>query len=149
VSLSTPQNDLILAHILHDFDPSLPLVVETDASDYTIAGILSVRTEDGQVHPLAFLARTLSGAEFNYDTHEKGLLAIFEAFKTWRHYLESRLHTIDVITGCKNAEYLSSTEILTRRQASWSRFLSTCTMVIRFRPGTPGAASGFLLYKGG
>jgi hypothetical protein len=52
---------------------SLPPVVETDASDYTIAGIL-----------------TLSGAELHYDTHDKDLLVIFEAFKTWRHYLESR-----------------------------------------------------------
>jgi len=34
--------------ILHHFDPSLPPVVKTDASDYAIAGILSLRTEDGQ-----------------------------------------------------------------------------------------------------
>jgi len=50
VNLSTPQNGLS-AHILHDFDPPLPPAVETDASDYAIAGILSVHTEDGQVHP--------------------------------------------------------------------------------------------------
>jgi len=66
------------------------------------------------------------------------LLAIFEAFKTWQHYLESRHHTIDVITDHKNLEYFSSTKILTRRQALWSGFLSAFNMVIRFRPGTLG-----------
>jgi len=90
VRLSTPQNSLSSAHTLHDFDPSLPPVVKTDASDYAIAGVLSVRAQDGQAQPPAFFNRTLSGAEFNYGTHDKGLLAIFEAFKTWRHYLESR-----------------------------------------------------------
>jgi len=137
MGLSTPQNGLSSAHILHDFDPSLP-VVGTDASDYTITGILSVRTEDGQVHPLAFFTRTLSGAELNYDTHNKELLAIFEAFKTWRYYLESRHHRIDVITDHKNPEYFSSTEIPMRRQASWSGFHSAFNMAIRLRPGTLG-----------
>jgi hypothetical protein len=28
-------------------------------------------------------SRILSGAELNYDTHDKELLAVFEAFKTW------------------------------------------------------------------
>jgi hypothetical protein len=54
-----------------------------DASDYTIAGILSLRTEDGEVHPVAFFSHTLMGAELNYNTHNKELLAVFNAFKTW------------------------------------------------------------------
>jgi RNase H-like domain found in reverse transcriptase len=73
------------APIVHHFDPTLPPIVETDASDYAVAGILSLRTEDNEVHPVAFYSRTLTGAELNYDTHDKELLAIFEAFKTWRH----------------------------------------------------------------
>ena len=76
------------APILHHFDPSLPPIVETDASDYAVAGIFSVCAEDGEIHPVAFYSRTLSGAELNYDTHDKELLAIYEAFKTWHHYLE-------------------------------------------------------------
>jgi len=104
VSLSTPKTAFSLAPTLPDFDPFLPLVIERDASDYAIAGILSARIEDGQVHPLAFLSRTLFGAGLDYDTHDKELLAILEAFTTRRHYLESRLHTIDVITGYKNVE---------------------------------------------
>jgi len=35
------KESFISAPILHHFDPSLPPIVETDASDYTIAGILS------------------------------------------------------------------------------------------------------------
>ena len=87
---------------------------------------------------MAFYARTLTGAELNYDTHDKELLAIFEAFKTWRHYLESPHHTIDVIMDHKNLEYFSTTKTLTRHQARWSEYLSAFNMVVRFRPGKLG-----------
>jgi len=125
----------ISAPILHHFNPSLPPIVETDASDYAIAGILSVRTDDDDIHPVVYYSRTLTGAELNYDTHNKELLAIFEAFKIWRHYLESPQHTIDVVTDHKNLEYFSMTKSLTRRQARWSEYLSAFNMVICFRPG--------------
>ena len=126
------------APILWHFDPALYPIVETDASDYAIAGIFSLRNEDGDVHPVAFYSRTLTGAELNYDTHDKELLAIFEAFKGWRHYLESPHHVIDVVTDHKNLEYFSSTKVLSRRQARWSEYLSAFNMVVRFRPGKLG-----------
>ena len=69
--------------ILCHFDPSLPPVVKTNASDYAIAGILSLCAEDGKIHPIAFYSCMLTGVELNYDTHDKELLAIFEVFKTW------------------------------------------------------------------
>ena len=113
--------------------------METDASDYAIAGILSVTTNSGELHPVAFHSRTLSGAELNYDTHDKELLAIYEAFKTWRHYLEGSRTPVDVVTDHKNLEYFATTKLLTRRQARWSEYLSQFNMVIRFRPGKLGA----------
>uniref|UniRef100_A0A0W0F2U8 Reverse transcriptase/retrotransposon-derived protein RNase H-like domain-containing protein n=1 Tax=Moniliophthora roreri TaxID=221103 RepID=A0A0W0F2U8_MONRR len=66
-------------------------MIETDASDYAIAAILSITLSNGELHPVAFLSQTLTGAELNYDMHDKELLAIFEAFKSWHHYLEGRL----------------------------------------------------------
>jgi len=57
------------------------LVVETDASDYTLTTILSIMTRDNEIHPIAFHSRTFSAPELNYDVHNKELLAIFEAFK--------------------------------------------------------------------
>lgn len=126
------------APLLHHFDPSLPPIIETDASDYAIAAVFSVQTPDGEVHPVAFISRTLNGAELNYDTHNKELLSIHEAFKKWRHYCESPHHTIRVITDHKNLEYFSSTKVLTRRQARWSEYLSAFNMQIHFRPGKLG-----------
>jgi hypothetical protein len=113
-------------------------MVETDTSDYAIAGILSILGDDGEFHPVAFRSRTLTAPELNYDTHDKELLAIFDCFTHWRHYLEGAPLTVDVVTDHKNLEYFASTKVLTRRQVRWSEYLCHFNMVIRFRPGKLG-----------
>ena len=105
------------APILTHWIPDVQLIVETDALDYALAAILSIVNEDNEVHLVAFHSCTFTVAELNYDTHDKELLAIFEAFKIWRHYLECPAYPIDVVTDHKNLEYFSTTKILTRRQA--------------------------------
>jgi len=49
---STP----ILTHWVLDAQ----LVVETDASDYALAAILSIMTKDNKIHPVAFYSQTFS-----------------------------------------------------------------------------------------
>ena len=73
--------------------------------------------------------------ELNYDVHDKELLAIFEAFQQWQHYLEGSATPINVITDHKNLEYFSMTKLLTRQQARWSEYLSHFNLIIRFQPG--------------
>ncbi len=101
------------ASILTHWVPDQQLVVETDASNYTIAAILSIYLEDSKIQSIAFLSLSLHNAKLNYDTHDKDLLAIFEAFKYWHHYLEGSTDSIDIITDHKNLEYFSTTKILT------------------------------------
>ena len=84
--------------------------------------------------PITFHSRTFTSPELNNDMHDKELLAIFEAFKRWRHYLEGLAEPIDVVTDHKNLEYFSMTKLLTRCQAQWSEFLSQFNLTIRFRP---------------
>jgi len=55
--------------------------VETDASDYALATILSIVNEENKVHLVALHFCTFTVAELNYDIYDKELLAIFEAFK--------------------------------------------------------------------
>ena len=113
--------------------------METDASDYALAAILSTYTEDGELHPIAFHSRTFTSPELNYDVHDKELLAIFEAFTRWCHYLEGSGTPVDVVTDHKNLEYFSTTKLLTRRQARWSKYLAQFNLTIRSRPGRLGA----------
>ncbi len=55
--------------------------METDALDYALTAIFSIVNEDNKVHPVAFHSHTFTVAELSYNTHDKELLAIFEAFK--------------------------------------------------------------------
>ena len=126
------------APILTHWIPDAQLIVETNASDYALAAILSVVNEDNEVHPVAFHSRTFTVAELNYDTHDKELLAIFEAFKIWWHYLEGLAYPINVVMDHKNLEHFSTIKVLTWRQARWSKYLSQFNLVIRFCPSCLG-----------
>jgi len=77
--------------------------------------------------------------KLNYDIHDKELLAIFKAFKIWRHYLEGSASPIDVIMDHKNLEYFSTTKILICQQARWSEYLSQFNLIIHFHPGHLGS----------
>ena len=101
--------------------------MEIDASDYTVASILSITCADSELCPVAFYSWTLT-AELNYNTHDKELLAIFEAFQSWHHYLEGSATLVDIVMDHKNLEYFSTSKVLTHQQARWSELLSTSTL---------------------
>ena len=87
--------------------------MKTDALDYALTAILSIVNKDNEVHLVAFHSCTFTAAELNYDTYDKELLAIFEAFKIWQHYLEGLAYPINVVMDHKNLEYFSTTKVLT------------------------------------
>jgi hypothetical protein len=92
--------------------PNSQIVVETDASDYALTAILSIHSSDNEIHPIAFHFCSFNPVELNYDTHDKELLAIFEAFKHWHQYLEGSGTLVDVVTNHKNLEYFATTNYL-------------------------------------
>ncbi|KAJ1604010.1 hypothetical protein NDA14_004365 [Ustilago hordei] len=63
------------AGVLQHFDYHLPTRLETDASDFAIAGVLK-QEHEGRWHPVAFYSRKMSSAEKNYEIHDKELLAV-------------------------------------------------------------------------
>jgi len=69
------------APILTHWISNAQLIVETNASDYAFTTILSIVNEENEVYLVDFHSRTFTAAELNYNTHNKELLTIFEAFK--------------------------------------------------------------------
>ncbi|QRW18204.1 Transposon Tf2-12 polyprotein [Rhizoctonia solani] len=79
---------LTSAPLLLQPDTTKQFYVECDALDYATGAILSQRNLEGKLAPVAYLSKSLSPAEKNYDIFDKELLAVIRAFKEWRHLLE-------------------------------------------------------------
>jgi RNase H-like domain found in reverse transcriptase len=61
---------------LTHYKPGCLLVIETDASNYALAAILSQVESNREIHLVTYLSQTFSDTELNYDTHDKELMAI-------------------------------------------------------------------------
>ena len=77
---------LLHAPVLQLTDTERNFVVMTDASNFAIGAVLSQVWDDGE-HPIAYESRKLNAAEGYYAMHEKELLAVIHALRTWHHYL--------------------------------------------------------------
>ena len=132
------------APVLVNPDPSRPFIVEVDASDTGIGGVLSQRSADQKLHPCAFYSRRYTSAEANYDIGNRELLAVVEAFQEWRHWLEAATHPVTVWSDHKNLTYIRSARRLTSRQARWALFLGRFNCTITFRPGSRNAKADSL-----
>jgi hypothetical protein len=84
-------------------------------NQYAIGAVLS-QEQEGQWHPIAFLSRTMTPAEQNYEIYDKELLAIVWALKTWRQYLLEANKKFEVLTDHKNPEYFRHPQNLNQRQ---------------------------------
>jgi len=74
--------------------------------------------------------------EENYEIHDKELLAIVDAFKTWRVHLEGVQHKVTVYSDHKNLTAFTTTKALNRRQTRWSEELSRYDFKIVYRKGS-------------
>jgi hypothetical protein len=111
------KNTFMSAPVLARFDPDRDVIVETDASNYVSAGVLSQYDDDGILHPVAYFSKKYSPAECKYEIYDKELMAIIRAFEEWRPELQSVINPIRVLSDHKNLEYFTTTKLLNQRQA--------------------------------
>jgi hypothetical protein len=135
------------APVLQHFDPTKPVMVMTDASDFAMAAILlqpasSELATNMHWKPVAFWSRKFTGPSLRWHTHDKELNAIVEAFRTWRHYLEHALSTIRVLSDHNNLRYFMTTKELSSKQARWAEELARFDFEVEYKPGPENPADG-------
>ena len=98
-----------------------PFHVYLDASVGAIGGAL-MQEHDGQLCPVAFIARKMTPAELNYITTEQELLALVYCFQKWRCYLDGT--KVLAHTDHEPLTWLQTQKSPSRRQARWLEYLS-------------------------
>jgi transposase InsO family protein len=124
---STP----ILAH----YDMSRESILETDASNGVVGGVLSQKQSDDLFHPVAYFSKTMAPAECNYEIHDKEMLAIVRALEHWRAELIGLQTQLPIYSDHKALEYFMTKRQLTARQARWAELLSQYHFRIEYRTG--------------
>ena len=75
---------------------------------------------------VAFISKSLSDIERNYEIHDKEMLAVVKCLEVWKHFLEGATMKFEIWTDHKNLEYFMKVQKLNRRQARWTLYLSRC-----------------------
>ena len=132
------------APILTLWDPDRPTHIEVDASGYAAGGALLQKQDDGLWHPVAFRSTSMQAAERNYEIYDREMLAVIEALKDWRSFLEGSPETFEIVTDHSNLEFWRTAQDLSRRQARWALWLSRFDFRMIHQPGKANAQADAL-----
>jgi len=105
-------------------------------SNYATRGVLSIKCSDEMWRPVAFISKSLSDTEKNYEIHNKEMLAVIRCLEAWRYFLEGAAIKFEIWTDHKNLEYFIKVQKLNRRQARWALYLSRFNFMLKHVPGS-------------
>lgn len=125
-------SDRVLVH----YDPSLPLVLATDASNAAVGAVLSHIMPDGTERPIRYASQTLSQTQQRYAMVDKEAYAIIFGVKKFYQYLYNRKFILycdnkavtQIFSETKGLPVLSAT-----RMQHYAIFLQAFDYEIKYR----------------
>ncbi|CAM8919424.1 unnamed protein product [Rhodiola kirilowii] len=132
---------LISAPIIQPPRWDLPFELMCDASDYAIGAVLGQRV-DKKLHAIHYTSKVLSGAQLNYTTTEKELLAIVYAFDKFRPYLVAS--KVIVFTDHAAIKYLLAKKDSKPRLIRWILLLQEFDIEIKDKKGVENVVADHL-----
>jgi len=110
--------------------------IKANASNYATGGVLLMKCLDKKWKPVAFISKSLSDTERNYEIHDKEMLAVIRCLEVWRHFLEGATVKFKIWTDHKNLEYFMKAQKLNQRQTQWALYLSRFNFMLKHVPGS-------------
>ena len=117
--------------VLYLPDLNRPFVLETDASDIGIAGILTQVDASGRNRPVEYASKALNETEMRWNTREREAYAIVFCVRRWAKYLGTKPFT--VVSDHESLSFLWGSE--SRKLERWAAYLSPFDMTCRYRSG--------------
>jgi len=118
--------------------------METDASNTVYGAVLSQKQPEEPRHPVAYMSKSMTAPERNYNIGDKEALGIIKPLQHWRHWLEATKEPIEILMDHKNLVNFLNPQILNQRQRRWLEALQRFNYFIKYRPGTKNSAADAL-----
>jgi transposase InsO family protein len=135
-ALQALKRAVLSSPVLMSPDPAKPYHVVTDASDFAVGASLEQEVGgEGKRRPIAFFSHSMNAAERKYPTHERELLAIVLALRTWRTHLYGSEFAVHCQTDHKPLHHFMTQSTLSARQVRWQTFLSEYNLQVNYIPG--------------
>ncbi|GJP36235.1 hypothetical protein CLOM_g20766, partial [Closterium sp. NIES-68] len=113
---------LITPPVLRIADLECPYELVTDASNVAVGAVLLQDFGEG-LQPISNDSRKIQGTGRNHPIHDKEMLAIVNAFKTWRCYLSGA--DVTVRSDHKSLQFIRAQPTLNPRQFRWLEHLES------------------------
>jgi len=110
--------------------------LETDASEFTVRGVISVKCKDSKFRPVAYMSHSMMPPKRNYPIHDKEMLAIIKATEAWCHYLEATPYAFEIYMDHHNLMYFTKSQNLSKHQARWQMWMTHFNYSLIYKKGT-------------
>ena len=88
--------------------------LETDVSEFTIGGVISIKCNDSEFRPVTYMSHSMTPPKRNYPIHDKEMLAIIKATEAWHYYLEATPYAFEIHTDHNNLLYFTKSQNLSK-----------------------------------
>lgn len=132
-AMQTIKEILVSAPVLANPDYGKPFIIQTDASDIGMGGVL-VQGEGPEERIIALTSAKFSAAQRNYQTTERECLAVITAIEKFRPYIEGTKFT--VVTDHASLLWLKNLKDPTGRLCRWSLRLQPYDFELVHRKGS-------------
>ena len=124
------------APVLQYPDQDCKFCLETDASEFAIEGVISVKCDDGKFRPIVYMLHSMTPPKQNYSIHNKEMLAIIKATEAWHHYLEATPYAFEIHTDHNNLLYFTKSQNLSKQQVHWQQWMTRFLYQLIYKKGS-------------